>query len=386
MTTSLRIPVVEGSTLEQGKIRTLVGSMPLEALVPIPPSGSAPNPSRIKIPRNRNNEQDGYQRSLSSKRVNDLKRELRNKTVDIPTAVLLNRRDVTVDEITETSGDQRWLVLERVEAQPEPFFVVDGQHRLCALTELAIEDYENWRDYYFPFVCMVGATEMQEMHQFYIVNSTAKSVRTDLAYTLLKRQAEHDPQILASLVEQDKAWQVSGQEIVESLSCEGPWKGRIRFPGDSKGSTTVTNSAFVTSLKPVITLSITFRSQPVERQVKILNAYWHGIQSCLPRPFENPQDYALQKGPGVFSLHSVFGHVFEFLRAEGKTVTDSKSYEEVMKSPLEELHGDTPSGERVEGLEFWRSHDGAAGLYSSHAGRRVLAARIDTLLPAIPIR
>ena len=385
MKTSLRIPVVEGSALENGTIRTLVGSMPLEALVPIPPSGNTAEPSRIMIPRNRNNEQDGYQRSLSPKRVNDLKRELRNKAVDIPTAVLLNRRGVTVDEITEKSGDQRWLVLQRVEAQPEPFFVVDGQHRLCALTELAIEDYEKWHDYCFPFVCMVGATEMQEMRQFYVVNSTAKSVKTDLAYTLLKRQAKHDPQILESLIEQAKDWQVTGQEIVEALACEGPWKGRIRFPGDSKGSTTVTNSAFVTSLKPVITLPIAFRSQTVERQVQILNAYWHGIQRCLSRSFENPQDYALQKGPGVFSLHSVFGHVFEFLRATGSTVTDSKSYEEVMKSPLQELYGDTPSGERVEGLAFWRSHDGAAALYSSHAGRRVLAARIDALLPDIPL-
>jgi hypothetical protein len=32
-----------------------------------------------------------------------------------------------------------------------------------------------------PFTCMLGATEDEEMDQFYIVNSKAKSVRTDLA-------------------------------------------------------------------------------------------------------------------------------------------------------------------------------------------------------------
>lgn len=317
--------------------------------------------------------------------MHDLKRELRNKAVDIPTAVLLNRRKVAESEITERSGDHLWLVLDRFEERPKPFYVVDGQHRLCAFAELAAEDHEQWRDYCFLFVCMVGATDIQEMRQFYVVNSTAKSVLTDLAFTLLKQLAEHNPKVLESLTAQDKAWQVLGQEIAEAVALNIPWQGRMRFASDRKGTTTVTNSAFVASLKPVLTQSIAFKSQGPKSQAEILSAYWCGIQRCLPDPFEKPQDFALQKGPGRFSLHSVFGHVFEYLRATGQPVTTPESYEGVLKSPLQQLEGDTPSGAKVGGVDFWRSQDGAASLYGNHSGRRVLAARINALLPAIPL-
>ena len=40
---------------------------------------------------------------------------------------------------------------------------------------------------------MIGADETEEMTQFYVINSTAKSVRTDLALDLLKQRAENDP-------------------------------------------------------------------------------------------------------------------------------------------------------------------------------------------------
>ena len=37
------------------------------------------------------------------------------------------------------------------------------------------------------------------------------------------------------------------------------------------------------------------------------------------------------------------------------------------------------------GIDFWRSSDGGASIYSSHAGRWVLAARIENMLPTIPL-
>lgn len=84
-------------------------------------------------------------------------------------------------------------------------YVVDGQHRIAALAKLVEQDPDKWRTYQVPFVCMIGATEMEEMRQFYVVNSAAKSVRTDLALDLLKQQAENDPDLMASLVERARA-------------------------------------------------------------------------------------------------------------------------------------------------------------------------------------
>ena len=49
------------------------------------------------------------------------------------------------------------------------------------------------------------------MEQFYVVNSTAKSVRTDLAYDLLKQRAENDPEVIPAL---------------QSGARSGKWTGR----------------------------------------------------------------------------------------------------------------------------------------------------------------
>jgi hypothetical protein len=73
------------------------------------------------------------------------------------------------------------------------------------------------------------------MNQFYIVNSTSKSVRTDLALSLLKKRVDEDPTLREELQKRGREWQVDGQTLVERLTNESPvWRDRIRFP-DGKG-------------------------------------------------------------------------------------------------------------------------------------------------------
>jgi hypothetical protein len=47
------------------------------------------------------------------------------------------------------------------------FHVVDGQHRVAALKKLMEDDRDGgWDEFLIPFICMVGATEPEEMEQF----------------------------------------------------------------------------------------------------------------------------------------------------------------------------------------------------------------------------
>ena len=63
------------------------------------------------------------------------------------------------------------------------------------------------------------------MAQFYIVNSKAKSVRTDLALELLKQLTERDPEMLNALTERGKDWRVHAQQVVRELSESSPvWR------------------------------------------------------------------------------------------------------------------------------------------------------------------
>lgn len=98
-------------------------------------------------------------------------------------------------------------------ASAAKFHVVDGQHRVLALVKLIEEDPERWCHFQIPYVCLLGATEEEEMEQFYIVNSTAKSVKTDLALALLKQRAEKDPSVYEALQERGRDWMVDGQAI-----------------------------------------------------------------------------------------------------------------------------------------------------------------------------
>ena len=83
-------------------------------------------------------------------------------------------------------------------------------------------------------------------------------------------------------------------------------------------------------------------------------------------------------------LHTLLLSVIEHVRSSGDSVIESSSYERVLEEPLLELQEDNSEGGFVRGSEFWLvGSSGAAGAFSSNAGRRVLLAKIRRLLPKI---
>ena len=370
------ISVSMGPTL-RGSIATIVGAMPMRVLVP----------GNYRIPQRNTLKKEGYQREVSRIRVNKLVADLQKTRVDLPTAILLNLRDTTVEDLLTGGSDGELLMRECGSSRFGPFYVVDGQHRLEALRHLVEENEERWGEYLIPFVCMIGASVRQEMEQFYVVNSNAKSVRTDLALDLLKQRAESDRDVMESVFERGETWKVNGQTIVEKLSLDSPvWRHRIRFPNTVKNETTLSSAAMVTSLKQLLGTPY-FGAINLENQIKILDSYWRGIREVLPEAFgDKPWLYSIQKGSGVTVLHAVLIQVLECIRSKGQSVTEYTSYRDAMKRALEDLEGDTPNGEAVRGVDFWcAGPDGAAGAYSSNAARRVLIAKIKARLPEIEI-
>jgi hypothetical protein len=118
--------------------------------------------------------------------------------------------------------------------------------------------------------------------------------------------------------------------------------------------------------------------------LKVLNAYWQGIREVMRTAFDDPDNYAIQKGVGVIVMHLVLPNVLECVRGAGAMPTDASAYAKILEEPLSRLQGENGNGEPVNGMEFWASApSGAAGSYSSSAGRRVLAAKIRQLLPPV---
>ena len=362
------IPVIESTPLRKGP-RVVVGVLDAATLI-----------DQHVVPRRDTRNKTGYQRDVTQIRVNRLESELRACRVDLPTAVFLSMRD---DSNVLLEDDEKGL---RLRLAGRSLNVVDGQHRIASLRGLVHDDPEKWSGFKVPFVCVLGANEQQEMEQFYVVNSTAKSVRTDLAYDLLKQQAEHDPRLAESLEERGEKWKVAGQTIVERLGeASVLWRSRVRFPGEPIGATTISNSGMVNSLKQLLS-SPYFSRVTTDNQIKILEAYWHGVQAVLPECFEKPTEYAIQKSIGVMTMHVLLVSVIEHVRSAGDSVIEPSSYERVLETPLTELQGENRESDVARGSEFWRvGSEGAAGSFSSNAGRRVLQAKIRSRLPEIEI-
>jgi hypothetical protein len=222
------------------------------------------------------------------------------------------------------------------------------------------------------------------MEQFFVVNSTAKSVSTTIAYDILASLGQEIPGLMQDLEERGRAWQVQGQELVKEISATSSiWVNRIRFSNESKAMTTVPSAGFVNSLKPILG-SPYFGRLTRGAQAKVLTAYWEAQRGILPEVFSDPPAYVLQKSLGVQVMHTIFNDVMELVRANNESVTDSNSYVKVLGDALSNLSGDTREGLQVSGEEFWLSGEhGAAGAFSSSAGRRVLTARLRSRLPRI---
>ena len=321
----------------------------------------------------------GYQRLPSPARVNLLARNLRRQKVDLPTALLLNLRTYDPAVHIQYQDGAAYLCLT-----DELLWEVDGQHR-CQGLKLALEEEpERFKDYTVPFVVGLGWPEDYEMEQFYVVNSNAKSVPTTIAFDILAAMGQNIPGLMQDLEENGRAWQVHGHELTKEIAETNPvWRGRIRFSNQPKGITTVASAGFVNSLKPVLA-SAYFGRLTRGAQAKVLAAYWDAQRTVLPNAFSEPQDYVLQKSLGVQVMHGIFNDVVELVRANGDSVTDSNSFIKVIAQSLVNLSGDTRSGDQVSGDDFWLSGErGAAGAFSSSAGRRVLNARLRSGLPKI---
>lgn len=367
------IPVVEGQKLRSGT-PIISGFIPVGALL-----------GNFEIPYFNHTTKRGYQRQPQDSRINQLASEIRRERVDLPTAVLLNIRSKNAARaIHDGKLDLEQLLSST--ALGGKFFVVDGQHRILAF-EKAVEDgWFSGRDFLIPFTCMIGADEDEEMAQFYIVNSTAKAVRTDLAYALLKRRAETEDGLLEALQERGKDWQVQGQTIVERMAVESPvWRGRIRLPAMEKAGTIIPSASMVASLKPVLS-SPFFSRMSIDQQIRVLDGFWGGIRAVLQGAFDDPGTYSVQKGVGVTVLHVLLPEVLELVRDRGFSPTEPDSYARLLKPALTEIQGENATGDVVTGPEFWAVAPlGAVGSYSSSAGRRVLIAKLRMLLPQLDV-
>lgn len=374
---SMKIPVIEGQTL-LSNTRTIVSSMELKYII-----------HRHVIPYKKPLLNEGYQRVPAEARIRRFAKELNDQAADVPTSILMNIRYEDYNKYL-SSDENGNLFLEIPLEDDLKFYIVDGQHRILAYKKLYDEDNATWGNKKLQFVCMLGADENEEMDQFYKVNSTAKSVRTDLAYALLKQLADHDSGLKQQIETSGMTWKLKGQTVAEKLyESSFVWSGKIRLANAEKSKTVLPVASLVNSLKNLNKYGF-FGKLSADKQCSIINAYWEGIKIVCPEPFgENYGIYSLQKGLGVSVMHELLVTVIEHVKESGglSATIDSRAYAEIMKPVMEGLTDVNLDGEKVSGGDFWKTakYGGAAGAYSSSAGKRLLLAKLEANLPELKI-
>lgn len=342
----------------------------------------------------------GYQRTLVTARIKQTA-EYYEKGGRMPNPILINIRQddfnrvrVVVDGGKQAQGEyeraveeeDNWIGSGYIEFDASlHLWIYDGQHRRAGLQRLLERD-AGFDDFPAPVSLTLGLDTQEEMKEFYEVNTNAKSVSTNLAFTLLSKMAEDDPELREALEGADRDWITRGQAVMAELEgLVGPWKGRFQKANTRKrrgDGVIMPMQQFVRSLKPVLDMPLLKRADPLTI-ANVINAYWLGIATVLPEPFAgDPEDFVIQKGQGTVALHRVLPQVVEVIRSRGGKLGEPKAYAEVM-ADLPALNGPiVVDGQQstVDGSEYWRVGSVASG-FSGDAGRRRLALLIQTLLP-----
>jgi DGQHR domain-containing protein len=346
---------------------------------------------RVKVDIWRRANPEGYQRTHTQNRSNAFGRFIAVSKGSSPLSVLLSVR-VPVDFKAE-KGNFGTLVIP----DSEPLWIVDGQHRIGGLRE-AMEKSGAYDSFPLPVIILqttYGKDEVKEKRQeharweeakqFVIINRTQKGVRTDLAdqflARLIKRESTATIAGLPSILTAGQEWTPRALKIAELLNdSDGPWKGKVHFPGEPKKGTAISQGSLKESMEPILKHE-SFQGYSEEQVAEMLRRYWGAIYELCPAAVDDPIDYLIQRTIGVGVLHKLFPIVAAFTGGE---LTQQRIKEVLLKTDL----GMTS--------EFWDSKQGEAGLVGT--GRKavnILWSRLRDALeegnkavlkPAMPFR
>ncbi len=307
----------------------------------------------------------GYQRPAERSRITRIGSHLINSIVNgegnggglFPTAVILTARtplkfqngQLTITDLLQTT---------------------DGQHRIAGL-RYAIEEKGESALEPFPiaFVVIEVADRVTEMNQFNIINGNAKSVRTDLVNAILTATAAKKGDDSIALSER---WKIVVTRVISKLDQQpgSPWFGLIAMPDEtgspkSKGGKVVRATSFMASIRPVynwlnqIGKLSTCNDSTEEAEVVfgVLAPYWNALKDVNPAVFANPQDYVIQKTPGLFSLHKLLQAYLLGVMYQARLDWTKENFVKFLEASAE-----------ITDQDFWHKDSNRAAAYGSMKG------------------
>jgi DGQHR domain-containing protein len=156
---------------------------------------AAPEPRKLVDLKDETNE--GIQRTLSERRVGEIREYLATVDASFPNSIILNLAENSlVDGPTPVflDGQDRRLYKFTVLDGGDSFSVIDGQHRLKGF------DDETSKNFELVVTIFLGLEEEEKAYLFSTINSTQTKVSKSLVYDLFDVAETRSPQRTAHLV------------------------------------------------------------------------------------------------------------------------------------------------------------------------------------------
>jgi DGQHR domain-containing protein len=288
---SVAINVLEFSQLHDGKPITLYAGV----------ISAADLVERYVIPVWDSEKETGYQRPAYESRVRKIASYVITNQGLMPTSILVNVRSGSQYEAQNGHGvltipDGRTLT------------IIDGQHRAKGL-EVAKERKQPL-PYAVPVVFALGLNAYDEMRLFEVVNSTQKSVPTDLVAELLRIQTKTTAD-RGGHVTDVQLRQEASVNIVRSLAERpGPWFGKIQMADEVKTDKPIRLATLARTLEAFLSgdwASNRVKTRDHKMLTKAVASYWNGLEKLMPAAFSDAKSYSVQGPTGAW----VFGWVLK---------------------------------------------------------------------------
>jgi DGQHR domain-containing protein len=255
--------------------------------------------SRISRPEGVNIE--GYQRPEVLSHIKEIRKYIESESPMIPNAVVLafDERVTFVASDTSDNGYSRTGALhipisEGWKEEQKPAWVVDGQQRMAAIREAAIER--------FP-ICVTGfiaQNVQQQREQFILVNST-KPLAKGLIYELLPTTQMVLPDMLAR--------RRFPSMLLNSLNhdLDSPFKSKIKTATNPGG--VIQDNSVLKMIEHSLSDGALYRfrnrdgEDDAEAMLRILKRYWSSVASVFRDAWELPANRSrLVHGAGIVSM------------------------------------------------------------------------------------
>jgi len=219
---------------------------------------------RVKINRREEDKDVGYQRALSTSRVNAIAKYVKDGH-PIPLSVLLS-----LDSKVRVDKDKCTLTFP---SSSDVGWVIDGQHRLAGM-------HRSGTKMQIGVVAFHGLDTEEQIQQFVVINREGKGVPTSLYYDLLKTlpKKKTDAEVgkerasdIATMLKRDEESAFFNRIVVVTAPA--------------RGQLSLTN--FVRKVAPMVQPNKGKLEIYTEREQRtIIDNYYHGLMQVFPKEFK----------------------------------------------------------------------------------------------------